>query len=441
MKITVAVCLSVIITGLCLSGCSSSEGTPPGTPGFPLVNSTPRLVYNNYVPVYQSPGGGGTGYASQESWAQMLARDSYSWSGAYVLVTANNRKSPTSIRSRINGKYGNQNVTVPAGEIGVFRDTAHTDILNDGDLFDWEISASVGESIAINAIGSAVESPNGSTILCASRVNAGADLRQGQTQYLTVLGILAVTESEDISPDREDRSKYRIETATTLSHLRVVVGDNTIDADTTYTLRKNGVNTELTVTVPANTTGAFEDTTHTVDFAPGDYLSYQAVAGSSGRTDPRVYNCSVQVKSSSITRQVGFGLVTPTHRQSSGTTRYYPIEGGSRTEPPGEQDEADVQVAAQVYSIIKNMGVRVYTNTLNGEATFTLRVNSRDTKLSVTVPAGETGFYQNLKHEVEISPSDMIDWKVKTRGTKGGITVCALGGEFHSTIAASSPDD
>jgi hypothetical protein len=371
----------------------------------------------------------------------MLARDSYFWSGAYVLVTANNRKSATSIRSRINGNYGNQNVIIPAGEIGVFRDTANTDILNDGDLFDWEISLSGGESIAINAIGSAVESPNGSTILCASRVNAGADIRQGETQYLTVLGMLAVTGSEDINPAREDSSKYRIETATTLSHFRVVIGNNTVNAETTYTLRKNGVNTGLAVTVPANAVGAFEDTTHTVDFAPGDYLSYQAVAGASGGTDPRVYNCLVQVKSSSITRQVGFGMVTPRHRQSSGTTRYYPIEGGNRTEPPGESDEADVKVAAQVYSTIKNMGVRVYTNNLNGKATFTLRVNGRDTKLSVTVPAGNTGFYQNLEDKIKVSPSDMIDWKVKTGGTKGSIIVCALGGEFYPTIMDFTPDD
>jgi hypothetical protein len=417
------------MAGLLLSGCASQEEALPGVTAFPLINGTPQLGYNNNVPVYQSPGGGGTGYAYQESWAQMLARDDYVWSGAYVLVVSNSRTSPTSLRSRINGDYGNQEVTIPAGESGVFRDTTNTDVLNDGDLFDWEISSSGGESIVINAIGSIMESPNGSTILCASRVNAGADLHQGQTQYLTVLGMLAVTESEDTSPGRENRSKFRIETATTLSHFRLVVGSNDIDADTTYTVRKNGVNTALTITVPAKATGAFEDATHAVAFAPGDYLSYQAVSGSSGGADPRVYNCLIQVKSSSTSRQVGFGLVTP-HRQLAGTVRYYPVEGGNRTEPPGEQNEADVQVTAQVYNTIKNLGVSVYTNTLNGKATFTLRVNGRDTDLSVTVPAGETGFYQNLKDEIKVYPSDTIDWKVKAGGTNGSIIVCALGGEF-----------
>ena len=430
MKKVITICFIILIICLSLSGCGPEEETPSRPPGFLLVNSTPRLVYNNNVPAYQSPGGGGSGYASQESWAQMMARDTYIWSGAYVLVTDNSRKSATNVRSRINGDYGNQEVTIPAGETGVFRDMTSADTLNDGDLFDWEISSSEGENIVINAIGSAIESPNGSSILCASRVNAGADLHQGQTQYLTVLGMLAVTESEDTSPDREERSKYKIETATTLSYFRVVVGENTIDADTTYMLRKNGMDTELTVTVPANETGAFEDTSHTVDFIPGDYLSYQAVAGSSGGTNARIYCCSVQVKSSSITRQVGFGLVTPRHRQFSGTMRYYPIEGGNRTEPPGEQEEADVQIAAQIHTTIRNIGVRIYTNNLNGEAIFTLRVNGRDTKLSQKVPAGNTGFFQNKEDIVKISPSDLIDWKVTTRGTKGSITVCAIGGEF-----------
>jgi hypothetical protein len=424
------ICLPVLITGTLLSGCASQEETPSDVAAFPLINGTPRIIYDNNVPVYQSPGGGGTGYAPQELWAQMLARDSYIWSDAYILVISNSRKLPTSLRSRINGDYGNQEVTIPAGETGVFRDTTNTDTLNDGDLFDWEISSSGGESIVINAIGSVMESPNGSTILCASRVNAGADLHQGQTQYLTVMGMLAVTESEDTSPDKEDRSKYRIETATTLSNFRLVIGENTIDADTTYTLRKNGTDTELAIIVPAKATGAFEDATHAVDFTPGDYLSYQAVSGSSGGTNARIYCCSIQVKSSSITRQTGFGLVTPRHRQFSGTTRYYPIEGGNRTEPPGEQEEADVQIAAQVHGDVRNMAVRIYTNNLDGEAIFKLRINGRDTKLSVTVPAGNTGFFQNKKEEVKISPSDLIDWKVTTRGTKGSITVCAIGGEF-----------
>jgi hypothetical protein len=409
---------------------TTQEETPPGVVAFPLINGTPGLVYDNKKSAYQSPGGGGTAYTNHESYAQMLARDSYIWSGAYVLVISNSRKAPTSLRSRINGDYGNQQVTIPAGESGVFRDIINTDVLSDGDLFDWEISSSGGESIVINAIGSVMESPNGSTILCASRVNAGADLHQGQIQYLTVLGMLAVTESNDTSPDRENRSKYRIETATTLSHFRLVVGSNNIDADTTYTVRKNGVNTALTITVPAKATGAFEDTTHAVAFAPGDYLSYQAVSGSSGGADTRIYNCLIQVKSSSTSRQVGFGLVTPHSHQSPGTVCYYPIEGGNRTEPPGEQNEADVQVAAQVDNTIKNLGVSVYSNTLNGKATFTLRVNGRDTDLAVIVPPGQIGFYQNLKEKIHVSPSDMIDWKVKTGGTSGSIEVCALGGEF-----------
>jgi hypothetical protein len=54
-------------------------------------------------------------------------------------------------------------------------------------------------------------------------------------------------------------------------------------SSSTVTLRKNGANANNTISINANTTGAFSDTTpHNDSIATGDLIAVKVVAGSSG---------------------------------------------------------------------------------------------------------------------------------------------------------------
>jgi len=62
--------------------------------------------------------------------------------------------------------------------------------------------------------------------------------------------------------------------AGTIKNLRINVVANTFNAALVIKLRKNGVDTALTVSIPANTIGTFSDTTHAIAFAVTDLMGW-----------------------------------------------------------------------------------------------------------------------------------------------------------------------
>jgi hypothetical protein len=69
--------------------------------------------------------------------------------------------------------------------------------------------------------------------------------------------------------------------AGTLKNFRVYVRNNTASNTNTITVRKNGVDTALVISITAGATGLKQDTTHSVAFTDGDLftLSYSSATG------------------------------------------------------------------------------------------------------------------------------------------------------------------
>lgn len=103
---------------------------------------------------------------------------------------------------------------------------------------------------------------------------ASSNLLSAQTVYFhNPTGALAAA-NEALTQIKMTKSLF--------TRLRVYVIPNTLNGTCVITVRKNGVNTALTLTVTAATTGYFE-ITGAVPFNDGDLLSVQGVlAGSSG---------------------------------------------------------------------------------------------------------------------------------------------------------------
>lgn len=70
--------------------------------------------------------------------------------------------------------------------------------------------------------------------------------------------------------------------AGTARSLYVKAGTNTLNGATVFTVRKNGVDQALTVTVTAGSTAIFSDTTNTFSVAAGDQLEIKADGTASG---------------------------------------------------------------------------------------------------------------------------------------------------------------
>jgi hypothetical protein len=71
--------------------------------------------------------------------------------------------------------------------------------------------------------------------------------------------------------------------AVTALNLFVYVTSNASTSPLTVTLNVNGSNTALVATIPAGTTGAFSDTTHTVSVSQGQIIQWEISAAVTGQ--------------------------------------------------------------------------------------------------------------------------------------------------------------
>ena len=77
----------------------------------------------------------------------------------------------------------------------------------------------------------------------------------------------------------EANSKMIIGNDCTISRLVMKVNTNGTNSDTIITLRKNGVDTLLAVTIPATQTGVFSDLSNPIPFSTGDEVNFKIVTG------------------------------------------------------------------------------------------------------------------------------------------------------------------
>lgn len=340
-----------------------------------------------------------------ETWDKARIRDSYTLSKLYVRVNENTLNGSTTVRSRINGVNGNQSVSIGAAATGAFEDNINSDGLVDDDLLNtYHV---VGGASGLIRTTSVAYRLSGATSIRGTNYIYG--LFPGNTYYFVLMGHGQKTTVESVT-------QYTFRVAATLSNFRAFIQNNTITAASTVRTRKNGANGNQSFSVPDSTSGDFEDTSNTDSVVPGDNFNYQVVIGATG-TEMNIF--SMQHKSNSTGKPIGVG--------SGGTatfqynwTRYTPIEGSPQTL---NATESLVQIETRTALIAKNMFVRISANSIDNSSTFTLRKNTADTALAVSVGAAATGVFEDTADTIDFDLDDLINWKVVSVGTAGTMII------------------
>lgn len=117
--------------------------------------------------------------------------------------------------------------------------------------------------------------------------------------------------------------------------------------------------------------------------------------------------------------------------QSFGLTRWYSPNGGG-TEIATE-DGIRIPIAGTVSRLFVNVG----SNTLNGNAVITVRLQKANTLLAVTVGAGITGVLSNVVNIPVVAANDELTVSVDTTAAGAGAIVGGFAFIFTSTIAGA----
>jgi hypothetical protein len=335
---------------------------------------------------------------------QWKAGASFTVRNARVYVSANTRSATSNIRLQKNGSNANLNVAITAGNTGWFEDISNTDSIADNDLLNWALVAGTGTgSVTFETIHATIDTTSGNYPLTAYgwAATTPPGPSAGNTYYFTLNGAQAAS-----MLTAEANAKCKMRCTGTWGNIQILARSNSVSVSSTYRSRKNGANGNQSVSIPATTSGLFEDGTNTDTIADGDEINTQLV---------------IPAGSGSFTADCGGSMFTATEnatdlwtcntnsntRTSSTATEFIGLVGsGNRL-----ATEANANVKWKFAATLSKL--RVLVTSASGNVTdFTLRKNGADTSLKISTIVSTTGWYEDATNSVSFAVDDLACIKV-----------------------------
>lgn len=339
-----------------------------------------------------------------EAIAQVKVYGNYTWSGASIHIRTNSNAAASTLRSRNNAGNGNQIVSIAAWGTGLFQDTTHSDSLVNGDLVDWSMTPGGVAGLKICFV---------ACLMDGSPIQLSFHGKVLTNSYYTAIG-----GSGEMSAT-ESNHQYTVRLSSTLSKMRVYISANDRDGTTTVRLRKNAGNGNEVISILAGTTGSFEDAVNTDAVVSGNIIDHSfALAGTTGSISKSV----LQFSSSGNRLSVG---ATYPGNDLLGNQRQ-PVEGWVAS---NNTTEARAQFPALVALTIKNLFVRVYSNTRDGATTFVTRKNGGNGSLTVSIDAAATGAFEDTSNNDSLISTDLYNFGWTPGGSSGSLNIGIMGVE------------
>lgn len=218
---------------------------------------------------YANLGGGNTNTSpsTAESDTVSKMRTAGTFSHLQCNINTNSWASAFTFRIRKNTGNGSSSLSVTGATTGLFEDVTNSDSVVSGDVCNYSYTAPAGSgSLKISQI--AVKYVSSSTDFeLMSGWNGSGMHTQFSTSvpsYLNLIGVCG-----DISGTEADW-KTKVPFGAVMKKFIADLSGNNSGTDVTATVRQNGSDTTLTVSITNHTTGRFEDTTHTSTLSDGD---------------------------------------------------------------------------------------------------------------------------------------------------------------------------
>lgn len=217
---------------------------------------------------------GAQGPATVENDAKCRQRKPGTYKNFATYVLENGRSTTTTTRFRLNGANTTLAIAIGAGLTGMFEDITGTVAVVSGD--DANFSTTTGTGVGdfkIQTMQVDLVSADFTGIYIAGNT-LFTPKAEGTTSYFPLMGTLSADSNES---DAQVRSGF---IQADYLELTVKVTQNNVDNASTFNVRKNGANGNLSISIPANTTGVFTDTSETLDSAyPDDEVNLRLVIG------------------------------------------------------------------------------------------------------------------------------------------------------------------
>ena len=302
---------------------------------------------------------------------------------------------------RKNGADGNQTISIGAGVTGVLEDAVNTDTVDTDDVVCLHSIRTVA-SVTLSTIGIVFE-PTAS-------ISYLRHATRSLTQAINLTRFIGLSQQSSTGSATEGPTQLIAQANATLKDLYAIVNSNTNDATSTLISRKNGSNGNLTISVPATTTGTFSDVSNSDSLVATDLVNLQlTTAGTTG--------------SLSINISVGYEApVTNAQYIGNNTIGVPPLETNYAGIPTvvafSTTAPANFSFPIQGACVLSNLTINVLGNSMDDASTVNLQINGSDGNQTLSIPGAGTGVFSDVTNTDTVVDLDLINYKVVS-GTSG----------------------
>ena len=202
-------------------------------------------------------------------------------------------------------------------------------------------------------------------------------------------------------------------------------------AQSVVDFRINLIDTAILLTIPATTTGEFEDTGSEAVIA-GDEVRVDLDHGD--QTNSLTISL-VNLVFSATTNTVCVPLMCNSGSLSTASTSfYYPLAGGAGG--GSTTTEADAQYKAKTAGTAKNLFANVDSNSRSTATTADFRINGSSGTQTVSITASTTGVFEDTTHTDSVAIDDLINYRIALGTGTGSIRLAHFSDEFETTNTA-----
>lgn len=326
------------------------------------------------------------------------------------IITASTTNS--TLVSRKSTVTQNASITLPANTTGIFSDRNARDTIASGEF--WAIQVTTGTGGLTATAFSVCYRPSSNTqSFIASQ--STADLSGATTNYRLAWGG-AMNSGASLT---EVQANLDVGVAGTFKNIYAYVPINTKGFNVTYRLRKNTANGNLVFTIPALTTGFYEDNANSDTVVAGDDVCNSRVA-SSGTGSYSVAQSGITFETTTGHSLFNAGIVSGTVVNQA-LTRYINLGGY----PTVNATETSASINLNTAGVLSKGCVNMRTNTVTATSTLRTRKNAANGNISISITASTTGQFLDGSNSDVYSESDLLCWQL-VAGTGG--TSMSIGG-------------
>lgn len=218
----------------------------------------------------------------------------------------------------------------------------------------------------------------------------------GTTYYLPPMGCSRAIVRPEAALQAIARDSY------TWANLFVRVTANAATADTVVSSRVDGANGSQSVTIPAGTTGTFEDTVNSDSLVDGSLFNSQLVVGAGGDITLGVIFYTL----STVSNTTPILCTADANRIWYSTVVAHARIGGALY----PTDETNVLYIVWAATTLSNLRVYVHASDSSQSSVVRTRINQANGNLLVTITAGTTGSFEDTINTDSVSVGQTLNY-------------------------------